>query len=165
VLHHGKYKGREPKMGVAEIKPVVADTSSADKAIRRDKWTEILFRALSNRIAKRWRFVSFRGVKGGEWCGIVDIIAIRKDTAKSYDEVLRKGDLFEIILVQLKGGSADMPTEGDIQRLKGVRERYHAEEVVLFEWRQRGLKGTKTCCFSVLKGDYWEDLTAEDIFG
>ena len=152
-------------MSVAEIKPGVADTSPTGKAIHRAKWSEILFRALSNRVAKRWRFVSFRGVKGGEWCGIVDMIAIRKDTAKSYDEVLRKGDLFEIILVQLKGGSADMPTHDDVQRLKAVRERYHAKEVVLFEWRQRGSKGTKTCCFSVLKGDAWSPSTAREIFG
>lgn len=151
-------------MAVAEIETVVSDTSRTGKGIRRDKWTEILFRALSNRVAKRWRFVSFRGAKGGEWCGIVDIIAIRKDTAKSYDEVLRKGDLFEIILVQLKGGSADMPTHDDIQRLKAVAGRYHATKVVLFEWRQGPPKGTKTCCFSVLKGDTWSPSTAEDIF-
>ena len=152
-------------MGVVEIKTVFDDTSPTDKAIRKDKWTEILFRALSNRVAKRWRFVSFRGVKGGEWCGVVDIIAIRKDTAKSYDEVLRTGDLFEIILVQLKGGSADMPTHKDIQRLKAVAKRYHAKEVVLFEWRQSGPKRAKTCCFSLLKGDTWTPSTAEDIFG
>ena len=143
---------------------MVEDDSRTDKAKYTDKWTEILFRALSNRVAKRWRFVSFRGLEGGEWCGVVDIVAIRKDTTKSYDEVLRKGDLFEIILVQLKGGLADMPTPKDIQRLKAVRERYHAKEVVLFEWRQEP-KRTKTCCFSVLKGNDWEESTAEDIFG
>ena len=113
----------------------------------------------------RWRFVSFRGLEGGEWCGVVDIVAIRKDTNKSYDEVLRKGDLFEIILVQLKGGSADMPTDSDIQRLKAVAERYHAKEVALFEWRQKEPRRTKTCCFSVLKGDTWSPRTAEEIFG
>jgi hypothetical protein len=63
-----------------------------------DKWTEILFRALSNRVAKRWRFVSFRGAQGGEWCGIVDVIAIRKDTTKSHHEIIKSGDLFEMIL-------------------------------------------------------------------
>ena len=152
-------------MSVAEIKTVVGDTSPTDKAIRKGKWAEVLFRALSNRVAKRWRFVSFRGAKGGEWCGVVDIIAIRKDTAKSNDEVLGTGDLFEIILVQLKGGSADMPTHKDIQRLKAVRARYHAKEVALFEWRQREPKRTKTCCFSVLRADDWKESTAEDIFG
>jgi hypothetical protein len=75
------------------------------------------------------------------------------------------GDLFEIILVQMKGGSADMPTHDDIQRLKTVAKRYHAKEVVLFEWRQREPKRTKTCCFSVLRGDDWKESAAEDIFG
>jgi hypothetical protein len=166
-LHHGKYeKGvGKPKMSVAEIKSLVGDTLPTDKAIRKDKWTEILFRALSNRVAKRWRFVSFRGAKGGEWCGVVDIIAIRKDTAKSNDEIIKSGDLFEIILVQLKGGSADMPTPDDIQRLKAVAARYHAKKVVLFEWRQTPPKGTKTCCFSVLNSDTWSPSTADDIFG
>jgi hypothetical protein len=51
------------------------------KAGNTDKWTEILFRALSNRVAKRWRFVSFRGFGKGEWRGIVDVIAIRKNTS------------------------------------------------------------------------------------
>lgn len=145
--------------------PTVEDAQPTDKVKHTDKWTEILFRALSNRVARRWRFVSFRGAKGGEFCGVVDIIAIRKDTAKSNDEVLRMGDLFEIILVQMKGGSADMPTPYDIQRLKAVAERYHAKEVVVFEWRQRGPKTTKTCCFSVLEGDTWNPSTAEKIFG
>ena len=142
---------------------MVEDASPTDKAKRTDKWTEILFRALSNRVAKRWRFVSFRGLEGGEWCGVVDIVAIRKDTTKSYDEVLRTGDLFEIILVQLKGGSADMPTDSDIQRLKAVAERYHAKEVVLFEWRQRGPKTTKTCCFSA-QGRYLESVNSRRYF-
>lgn len=66
------------------------------------RWTEILFRALSNRVAKRWRFVSFRGLKEREFCGIVDVLAICKDTAKSDHEILRMGGLFEIILVQMK---------------------------------------------------------------
>ena len=46
-----------------------------------NRWTEILFRALATRVAKRWRFVSFRGTGGREWRGVVDVIAIRKDTS------------------------------------------------------------------------------------
>jgi hypothetical protein len=90
-LHHGKHKKGVTKMGVAEFKTVVGDTSPTGKAIRKDKWTEILFRALSNRVAKRWRFVSFRGAKGSEWWGVVDIIAIHKDTGKSNHEILKSG--------------------------------------------------------------------------
>lgn len=46
------------------------------KAGNTDRWTEILFRALASRVAKRWRFVSFRGAGGGEWRGIVDVLAM-----------------------------------------------------------------------------------------
>jgi hypothetical protein len=132
----------------------------ARKAGNTDRWTEILFRALSNRIAKRWRFVSFRGASGGEWCGIIDVIAIRKNTARSNHEIIKSGDLFEIILVQMKGGSARRPNAADRARLKAVAKRYRAKEVVLFEWK-RG----KGCTFSRLTGDTWTESPAEDIFG
>jgi hypothetical protein len=62
------------------------------KAGNTDRWTEILFRALASRIAKRWRLVSFRGDGGGEWRGIVDVLAIRKDTSHSTHELLKSGD-------------------------------------------------------------------------
>ena len=74
-----------------------------------DRWTEILFRALTARVAKRWRFVSFRGTGGGEWRGVVDVLAIRKDTSRSNHRVFKSGDLFEMVLVQMKGGSAGSP--------------------------------------------------------
>jgi hypothetical protein len=131
-----------------------------EKTIETDKWTEILFRALSNRVAKRWRFVSFRGPKKREFAGIVDVVAIRKDTSKSDHEILRMGDLFEIILVQMKGGSAPLPTAGDIERLWAVAKRYHVKKVVLFEWK-RG----EGCTFSVLEGDEWNKSSPLEIFG
>ena len=80
------------------------------KAGNTDRWTEILFQALASRVAKRWRFVSFRGNRGGEWRGIVDVLAIRKDTSHSTHELLKSGDLFDVVLVQMKGGSARMPS-------------------------------------------------------
>jgi hypothetical protein len=115
-----------------------------------DKWTEILFRALTSRVAKRWRFVSFRGTGGGEWRGVVDVLAIRKDTAKSDHEVLKSGDLFEIVLVQMKGGSALNPTDADVRRLQAVKQRYRAIGVVLFAW-EKGVSAH----FSKLKGRRW----------
>jgi hypothetical protein len=115
------------------------------KAGNTDTWTEILFRALSNRVAKRWRFVSFRGVGKREWRGIVDVIAICKDTALSKDPRFKPGDLFEIVLVQMKGGTAGRPSPADIDRLKAVKEFYHAKDIVLFEWK-RG----EGCVFSRL---------------
>ena len=104
--------------------------------------------------------MSFRGLNGGEWCGIVDVIAIRKNTAKSEHAIMKSGDLLEIILVQMKGGSARMPSAAEKARLKTVAKCYRAKDVVLFEW-QRG----KGCRFSRLTGDAWTKSTATDIFG
>lgn len=135
------------------------------KAGNTDHWTEILFRALTNRVAKRWRFVSFRGIHGGEWCGIVDVLAVRKDTSRSNHRLLKSGDLFEVILVQMKGGSAEWPSDKDIRRLKAVSKRYGAKAVVLFTWdRNTGERG-KHCQYYRLGGRGWAECTATDIFG
>jgi hypothetical protein len=92
--------------------PRSRDIPAWRKAGNTDRWTEILFRALASRVARRWRFVSFRGKGGGEWRGIVDILAIRKDTSRSTHYLLKSGDLFEIILVQMKAA----PPKGLAQR-------------------------------------------------
>jgi hypothetical protein len=156
---------QEPKTNLKRIarrlNNVVSDVPLPhEKTIETDRWTEILFRALSNRVAKRWRFVSFRGPKKREFAGIVDVVAIRKNTSKSDHEILKMGDLFEIILVQMKGGSAPLPTAGDRARLRAVSIHYDAKKVVLFEWK-RG----EGCTFSVLDGDIWVPSTAVEIFG
>jgi hypothetical protein len=62
-----------------------------EKAHATGRWAEIIFRALSARIAKRWRFVSFRGAAHGEWRGIVDVLAIRKDTSEPIHRTLKRG--------------------------------------------------------------------------
>lgn len=126
-----------------------------------DKWTEILFRALTSRVAKRWRFVSFRGAGGGEWRGVVDVLAIRKNTVRSTQAVLKSGDLFDIILIQMKGGSAKSPTPADLVRLRAVARRYKASAIVLFEWK-RG----EGCTFKTLRaGWHWDEVSAKSLFG
>jgi hypothetical protein len=137
------------------------DLSAWKKAANTDRWTEILFRALSNRVAKRWRFMSFRGASGGEWRGIVDVVAIRKDTSKSEHHLLKAGDLFDILLVQMKGGSARSPNAADIRRLRAVARRYRARGVVLFTWR----KGAG-CRFQRLgRAAEWLPSSARELFG
>ena len=64
-----------------------------------------MFRALAKRVGGRWKFVSFRGNGGAEWRGVVDILAVRKSTAAPTVAGLKAGDLFDFVLVQLKGGS------------------------------------------------------------
>jgi hypothetical protein len=126
------------------------------------KWAETMFRALSTRVAKRWQFLSFRGAKKGEWKGAVDLVAIRKNTAKPDSKTLKRGDLFDIILVQVKGGSAKAPTVEDKRRLQEVADYYHATKVVQFCW-QKGKKAE----FSVLQTDAltWKICTGAEIFG
>jgi hypothetical protein len=135
--------------------------SAVRKAATTDRWTEILFRALAGRVAKRWRFVSFRGAAGGEWRGIVDMVAIRKDTSQSDHELLKRGDLFQLILIQMKGGGARRPTDAEVRRLRAVRTRYRAKAVVLFSW----YKG-RGCTFHTLaRSGRWKKSGSREIFG
>ncbi len=156
--HHKHYRELNPQ---EKAHITIRLKRSAPTAQRKntDRWTEILFRALTNRVAKRWRLVSFRGMRGGDWKGIVDVLAIRKDTAHPSDEQLKCGDLFDIILVQMKGGSSKEPSETAKERLLRVQERYGAKHVVLFTWK-RGLG----CKFSILTGNKWAPSSAKEIF-
>ncbi len=132
------------------------------KAIKTDKWTEILFRALTARIAKRWKFTSFRGAKGRESAGIVDVVAIRRNTKRTANTILKSGDLFDIILIQMKGGSAKRPTLDARKRLMAVKQHYGAIDVVLFEWTKQ-----TNVSYSRLGSDLeWEKYnSAKEVFG
>jgi hypothetical protein len=146
------------------VKPRVADTNNASapkKAAHTDRWTETMFRALVARVADRWRLVSFRGKNGGEWCGIVDVIAIRKNTSKTSHELLKSGDLFDIVLVQMKGGSASMPNTDDKERLRAVATHYGAKEIVLFEWK----RGKRSAFSRLTSKGTWDPSSARNIFG
>ena len=140
--------------------PAMKKTPAVEKARNTDWWTEILFKALTSRVAKRWRLVSFRGTGGGEWRGIVDLLAIRKDTSRPDHDLLKRGDLFEIMLVQMKGGSARNPSDEEIKRLQAVKRHYGAKEIVLFNWRRE-----EDCKFSRLSGGKWTKSSAKEIFG
>ena len=131
------------------------------KAHATGRWAEIIFRALSAKVANRWQFVSFRGAGKGEWRGVVDVVAIRKDTSQPSGRVLNRGDLFDIVLVQVKGGSARAPTSEDMRRLRQVAKHYHARAVVQFQWKK-----AKTCKFSLLQpSNGWKDCTGTEVFG
>jgi len=130
------------------------------KAHATGRWAETIFRALSSRIANRWKFISFRGVGKGEWRGVVDLIAIRKNAKRPAGDILKQGDLFDIILIQIKGGSAPPPSASDCRRLWEVRKVYHAKAVVQFQWR----KG-KSSEFSVLQRSLrWKRTTSRELF-
>jgi len=110
-----------------------------------------------------WHFVSFCGPKGGESRGVVDLIAIRKDHGAPKDGT-KRGDPFQIILLQVKGGCAAKPNKEDGTRLRAVARRHHAHAVLLAIWK----KGKGTRFYSLRqrcidgKGDWAEisDLNA-----
>jgi hypothetical protein len=132
-----------------------------EQAFLTGRWSEIIFRSLSTRVASRWRFVSFRGLGQGEWRGIVDLIAIRKDTSQPTDTSLNRGDLFDIILVQMKGGSAPDPTLEARRRLRAVARRYRAKAIVLFKWR----RGVSSQFFVLNRQLNWKPASPISVFG
>ena len=66
----------------------------------------------------------------------MDVVAIRKDTSQPVDRALKRGDLFDMILIQIKGGSARGPTQEDCVRLCRVADLYRARAIVQFQWRK-----------------------------
>src|SRR5208337_4824464 len=105
-----------------------------------EKWavtmTKVCIRqAVARTPFPRWHFLTFAGPGGGESRGVVDLIAIRKDHA-SPRTGLKRGDAFQIILIQVKGGSAAKPTAEDAKRLRIVARRHGACRVLLAAWKK-----------------------------
>jgi hypothetical protein len=104
--------------------------------------------------------VSFRGGNGGEWRGVVDVMAIRKSTSEPPDNGLKRGDLFDVILIQVKGGSARGPTASDCARLRKVARRYHARAIAQFQWK----KGDSSSFFVLGRGTDWNEIKPAELF-
>jgi hypothetical protein len=83
----------------------------------------------------RWQLITFCGVAGGESVGVVDLLAVRKDHGKPMLGT-KRGDALQIMLIQVKGGSAAMPTLEDGRRLRVVARRHHARRVLLAAWKK-----------------------------
>ena len=96
-------------------------------AIRTAKWATVMtkwrigFETGGKRLGsanvkptRRWQLVGFPGLQDESPPGIVDLMAIRKNHAKSNSR-FERGDLFEIILIQIKGGGARRPKADDIR--------------------------------------------------
>ena len=136
--------------------------SPGKKAQHTAKWARTMTKWLvtySRRTGARWNLVDFGGTTKAEARGIVDLIAIRKD--HRHDRTgLERGDLFEIVLIQTKGGSAPRPTPDDLARLKGVAKYHKAKNVILAEWR----RGEKLDLFK-LSGTRWQLVSPDEIFG
>ena len=120
---------------------------------------------ITRAIAKtKWQLVTFNGPAGGEAVGIVDMLAIRKDHATRKGG-LKRGYLFEVVVIQVKGGSAAFPSREDVDRLRKVGNLYRAKGVLLAQW----VKGRQVDFFELKQGpfkkdcskkDYWTELAA-----
>jgi hypothetical protein len=84
----------------------------------------------------RWQLVTFYGGKGGESVGVVDLLAVRKDHGSPPQAGMKRGDALHIVLIQVKGGSAAMPTTEDGIRLRAVAKRHSAEQSLLGIWKK-----------------------------
>src|SRR5208282_4945925 len=83
----------------------------------------------------RWHLLSFGGPGGGESRGVVDLMAIRKDHGPP-SKGMKRGDAFQLILIQVKGGHAAKPTVEDGRRLRAVAHRHCARNVLLATWKK-----------------------------
>jgi hypothetical protein len=110
-------------------------TKAQQKAARTGRWAVTMAKVRIRRALARtrWQLVTFCGTAGGESVGVVDLMAIRKDHGKPFPGT-KRGDNFQIILIQVKGGSAPMPTVEDGNRLRAVARRHRARGVLLAAW-------------------------------
>jgi hypothetical protein len=83
----------------------------------------------------RWHLLTFSGPDGGESRGVVDMLAIRKDHSEPPSGA-KRGDLFQVVLVQVKGGYAAKPTAEDGARLRIVAKKHGAGAVLLATWKK-----------------------------
>ena len=136
--------------------------SPGKKAQHTAKWARTMTKWLvtySRCTGAKWNLVDFGGKTKAEARGIVDLIAIRKDHHHDHPG-LKRGDLFEIVLIQTKGGSAPRPTPDDLARLSKVASHHRAKAVILAEWRR-----AETLEMFKLSGTHWESVSPDEVFG
>ena len=130
--------------------------SSEDRSVGRDDDEKVRIRGVLART--RWQLVTFCGRSGAESVGVVDLLAVRKDHGKPTRES-KRGDALQIILIQVKGGRAAMPTSEDARRLRIVAKRHRARHVLLARWT----KGTQAQFVRLRQGPAsWAEVTDLD---
>jgi hypothetical protein len=126
------------------------------KAARTARWavtmTKVRIRQVVSRT--RWQLVTFYGKSGAESVGVVDLLAVRKHHGEPH-QGSRRGDCLQIILIQVKGGSAAKPTLEDAARLRIVAKRHGARHVLLATWQ----KGTAARFFRLRRATASEPWT------
>lgn len=135
---------------------------AAQRAQRTATWAKTMTKVLisqSSGTQPRWHVVNFLGPNKSESRGIVDLLAIRKSHLEA-GQPLKRGDLFEIVLLQVKGGKAKWPSAEDRERLRAVKKIYNAKHVLLSEWKQ----GARARIFSLVEDDWKELLDPAEVF-
>lgn len=131
------------------------------KAHRTARWAKIMTKWLITRNRSngaKWHVVNLLGPNKSESRGVVDLLAIRKDH-RIQDAKIKRGDLFEIVLIQVKGGGALFPSEEDVVRLKAAAKYHRAKAVVLSEWKPR-----KSLRLYLLKRNGWTVIKLQEVF-
>ena len=130
-------------------------TNAAEKAKRVAAWAKTMTKVVISQKQDKsppWHVINFRGPNKAESRGIVDMLAVRRNHAEPALP-LKRGDLFEIVLIQTKGGNAKLPNATDRERLRKVGAEYNAKAILLSEWKEGSLPK-----FYQLKSDDWIEL-------
>lgn len=135
---------------------------AAQRAQRTATWAKTMTKVLISQASgtqPAWHVINFLGPNKSEARGIVDLLAIRRNQQVT-KAPLKRGDLFEIVLLQVKGGSAKWPSAEDRERLRAVKDAYDAKEVLLSEWKQ----GAKARLYRLEEDDWVELSNPAEVF-
>jgi hypothetical protein len=135
--------------------------NASRKAQRTARWAKTMTKWLISRRHKngtKWHVVNFVGSNNAGSRGIVDLLAIRKDH-RTNNSKIKRGDLFEVVLIQVKGGCAPFPTGEDIARLKQVSKYHRAKAIDLSEWKPK-----KRLQLYLLKQKKWIEIKPNELF-
>jgi hypothetical protein len=138
-----------------------------EKAARTARWAVTMTKVRIRRVVSRtrWQLVTFNGGRGGESVGVVDLLAVRKDHRTPPSAGLKRGDALQIVLIQVKGGSAAMPTAEDGIRLRAVAKRYGARQSLLGTWKKgKEVQFHRLQAKSSARNDWSEVLDLDEIF-
>lgn len=73
---------------------------------------------------------------------------------------MKRGDGLQIILIQVKGGSAAMPTSADGKRLKAVAARLNARHILLATWNKgRAVRFFRYQSRALTRAREWEEVS------
>lgn len=114
-------------------------------AARTARWATTMTKWLitHSTTGKPWRIAAFTGPAGAESAGVVDLVAMRRCYLPS-----SRGDFFEMLFIQVKGGGAPRPKLADLQRLRRTAAHHRATAVILCEWK----KGDRLAVYRLRRG-------------